>query len=458
MSSKTVLDRVFDSDRDLLLAALDNPYECPMIIGTNGKIRFMSRFSLKLLGITSSDVLGEPIIKVFKDSLLPEVLKTGKAIIGQSIYIAGKQQIITNIPIKDQKGNIIGALGKGIINEASKIKKLLHEIEMLKTQLQVYRGDTEDNNFLVGKSESIMEVQKSTVTASSSDAPVLITGETGTGKEIVAHYIHRNSLRADCPFVRVNCAAIPGELFESELFGYEKGSFTGASSRGKKGKFELAHSGTILLDEIGELPLKMQSKLLRVLQEHTIDRVGGTKPVKVNFRLIASTNQDLQNMIKEGLFRKDLFYRINIFHIITPNLRDILEDIPRISSYLISCLRKEFAYGPTQISDDAMEKLKGHDWPGNVRELRNVLERAMITVKDKEIRAEDFPKQIGEQNKKCVGAGSTCSLRKALEDAERDAITEALRLAVGNKAKASRMLGIHRTGLYQKAKKYHIAV
>jgi len=457
MSHETTPDSLSYLDKDLIIAALENPYECPMIIGTDGKIRFMSRFSPRLLGITPSEVLGKPLDEVIKNSHLHEVLKTGKARIGESIYISGKQQIIANIPLKDPDGNVIGAMGKGMFNEVSKIKKLLQEIEALKTQLKLYRNDAENGGFLAGKSEPIMEVRKGAIAASTSDAPVLITGETGTGKEIVAHYIHRNSLRADGPFIRVNCAAIPGELFESELFGYEKGSFTGASSHGKKGKFELAQGGTILLDEIGELPLNMQAKLLRVLQDYTIDRVGGTKPVKVDFRLIASTNQDLQNMIKNGLFRKDLLYRINIFHIITPNLRDIPEDIPLISSYLMSCLRKEFAYGPTRISDNAIEMLKEYGWPGNVRELRNVLERAMITEKDEEIRVEDFPRRIREQKKKYVGAGDTCSLRKTLEDAERNTIIEALHSTKGNKAKTSKILGIHRTGLYKKIKKYQIA-
>jgi len=458
MSPETTLDSLPYLGKDLIVAALENPYECPMIIDTDGKIRFMSRFSPRLIGVTPSEVLGKPIDRVIKNSHLHEVLQTGKARIGESIYIGGKQQIIANIPLKDRDGNVIGALGKGMFNEASKIKKLLHEIEMLKTRLQLYRGDAEDTDFLAGKSEPIMEAQKSAIAASTSDAPVLITGETGTGKEIVAHYIHMNSRRADCPFIRVNCAAIPEELFESELFGYEKGAFTGASSSGKKGKFELANGSTILLDEIGELPLSMQAKLLRVLQDYTIDRIGGIKPVKVDFRLITSTNQDIPNMIKNGLFRKDLFYRINIFHITTPNLRDIPEDIPLISSYLMSCLRKEFVYGPTQISDDAMEELKGHDWPGNVRELRNVLERAMITVKDKEICMKDLPVRIKGHKKKYVSAGNSSSLRKTLEDAERNAIIEALRSTKGNKVKASKILKIHRTGLYQKVKKYQIAV
>jgi transcriptional regulator with PAS, ATPase and Fis domain len=258
--------------------------------------------------------------------------------------------------------------------------------------------------------------------------------------------------------VRVNCAAIPEELFESELFGYEKGSFTGASSHGKNGKFEIAHGGTILLDEIGELPLRMQAKLLRVLQEHTIDRVGSTKPITVDFRLVTSTNQDIPHMIEKGLFRKDLFYRISVFHITTPNLRDIREDIPQISSYLISRLKKEVPYGPAQISNEALSALKKYSWPGNVRELRNVLERAMITGKRKEIRMEDLPRRISEQGEQYTTAEDVCSLRKILEDAEKNAIIKALRSAKGNKVEASRILGIHRTGLHQKVKKYQLEV
>jgi transcriptional regulator with PAS, ATPase and Fis domain len=345
-----------------------------------------------------------------------------------------------------------------MFNEAGKVEKLVSEIEALKAQLEVYRNDAEKEDFLTGKSEAIVEVQKNAIAASTSDASVLITGETGTGKEIVAHYIHSNSRRVNRPFVRVNCAAIPEELFESELFGYEKGSFTGASSHGKNGKFEIAHGGTILLDEIGELPLRMQAKLLRVLQEHTIDRVGSTKHITVAFRLVTSTNQDIPHMIEKGLLRKDLFYRSSVFHITTPNLRDIREDIPQVSSYLISRLKKEVPYGPTQISNETLSALKKYSWPGNVRELRNVLERAMITGKSREIQVKDLPGRIREQGAQYIPADDVCSLRKILEDAERKAIIEILRITGGSRTKASQILEIHRTGLYQKIKKYQINV
>ena len=461
MSRETKFDSLSYLGKDLIIAALENPYECPMIIDTNGNIRFMSRFSPSLLGITPSEVLGKPLDEVIKNSHLHEVLTTGKARIGEPLYVGGKEQVIANIPLKDRDGKVIGALGKGMFNEASKIRKLLHEIEMLKTRIELYRNDTRSYDFLVGESARITEVRKSAVQASTSDAPVLITGETGTGKEVIAHYIHNNSRRADHPFVRVNCAAIPGELFESELFGYEGGSFTGAHPRGKQGKFELAQGGTILLDEIAELPPNMQAKLLRVLQDYEIDRVGGTKSVKLNFRLISSTNRNLQDMIETNSFRKDLFYRINIFHIKTPNLQDIPEDIPLINSYLMSCLKEEIIRGPTRISNDAMKALQQYNWPGNVRELRNVLERAVIIAKGSEITLEDLPGRIKEyKKKKNVSANNNVgsSLRNTLEAAERNAIIGALRSAEGNKVKASKILNIHRTGLYQKIKKHQIVV
>lgn len=220
---------------------------------------------------------------------------------------------------------------------------------------------------------------------------VLITGESGTGKEVVAQFIHENSRRAQGPFIRVNCASIPRELFESELFGYERGAFTGALAKGKPGKFELADGGTILLDEIGEMLMPMQVKLLRVLEDRAIDRLGGVAPIPVDFRLIAATNRDLPRMVKEGKFRMDLYYRINILHLHTPSLCSIPEDIPVLVTHLTSHLKEDLGISEITISDEAMKVLELYNWPGNVRELKNVLERAVIVSKDKVIRVEDLP-------------------------------------------------------------------
>jgi transcriptional regulator with PAS, ATPase and Fis domain len=346
------------------------------------------------------------------------------------------------------------------------IRELYQQLEILEGQLKYYHKevaslkDSYKFDKIIGNSPLIQEAQKGALQAARSDASVLITGESGTGKEACAFFIHRSSKRADAPYIRVNCAAIPAELIESELFGYEGGAFTGAKPGGKLGKFELAHKGTILLDEIGDMPLNMQAKLLRVLQEREIERVGGTKPIKVDFRLIASTNKDLQDMIKKGAFRTDLLYRLNIFYINTPSLRSISEDIPEIASFLISELSEKTKMSPKRVSPEAMAALKQYDWPGNVRELRNVIERAMIIADGPEILLLHLPARIADLVGKS-GSGSAkriTHLRDAVADAERRVINDVLRFTEGNKVKAAKLLGVHRTVLYQKMKRYNIPI
>src|SRR5512137_113780 len=446
---------------DVIYALIDNPYECPIVINKQGIICFMSRFSKRLIGIDADEAVGKHIKDVIKETHLHEILKDGKARIADLLYIAGKQQVISRIPLKDLHGKILGAVGKGVLNEAVKVAELSRRIEVMDGQLQYYQkqvSDMKGGAAIVGRSEAITQMKESAMLAAKSNASVLMTGESGTGKEVAAYFIHQNSSRANGPFIRVNCASIPRELFESELFGYEGGAFTGARSQGKPGKFELANRGTILLDEIGEMPRPMQAKLLRVLQEHTVDRLGGTNPIPADFRLIAATNRDRQDMVKKGDFRMDLFYRINILSIHAPRLRDIREDIPLLAAHLIGLLNEEMGWGASAISPEAMEELKNYDWPGNVRELRNVIERAMIIAKERLIRPEDLPERVRRSGTgelaltSATAALRTGNLRLALAETERQLIVEALRSAGGNKAKAARTLGIHRTSLYEKMK------
>jgi transcriptional regulator with PAS, ATPase and Fis domain len=446
---------------DVIYALIDNPYECPIVINKQGIICFMSRFSKRLIGIDPDEAVGKHIKDVIKETHLHEILKDGKARIADLLYIAGKQQVISRIPLKDLHGKILGAVGKGVLNEAVKVAELSKRIEVMDGQLQYYQkqvSDLKGGATIVGRSAAIAQMKESALLAAKSNATVLMTGESGTGKEVAAYFIHQNSSRASGPFIRVNCASIPRELFESELFGYEGGAFTGARSQGKPGKFELANRGTILLDEIGEMPRPMQAKLLRVLQEHTVDRLGGTNPIPADFRLIAATNRDLQEMVRKGDFRMDLFYRINILSIHAPRLRDIREDIPLLAAHLIGLLNEEMGWGASAISPEAMEELKNYDWPGNVRELRNVIERAMIIAKERLIRPEDLPERVrrcgtGEPSlTSATAAPRAGNLRLALAETERQVIAEALRSAGGNKAKAARTLGIHRTSLYEKMK------
>lgn len=246
-------------------------------------------------------------------------------------------------------------------------------------------------------------------------------------------------------------------MIESELFGYEGGAFTGARAQGKPGKFELANNGTILLDEIGDMPLTMQAKLLRVLQDQELERIGGTTTIKVDYRLITSTNKDLQEMMGKGMFREDLYYRISSFHIHAPSLRSIPEDIPVIARHLLSLLNEEVGSYPTDISNEAMKMLSKYQWPGNVRELKNVLERGLITARGGQIKPEHLPGRIARIERMNEGfIRPDGSLRDALADMERQIILDALQSVGGNRKKAAKVLGIHRSSLYEKMRQHNV--
>lgn len=444
---------------EYIYALIDNPYECPIIIGPDGIIIFISRYSEKLLGIDGDDAIGKHVTEVVDGTHLHEILKDGKARIGDMLHIAGRQQLISRIPLRDFEGNLIGAVGKGMLNEVTRLWDLQRKVELLDGQLRYYQNQVNQlkgGNIIIGESAPIRDVKEKCLLAAKTTSTILITGESGTGKEIIAYFIHQSSQRADQPFIKVNCASIPPELFESELFGYEHGAFTGARSKGKMGKFEMAHGGTILLDEIGELPLSMQAKLLRILQERTVDRLGGTKTIPVDFRLIAATNRDLSDLIKEDKFRIDLYFRINVFNIQAPSLRQMTADIHLIANYLLSQLKSEISWGPSGISEEALELMKRYSWPGNVRELRNVMEKASIIAKGNMILPDDLPEQVRlcndggqEQNDSLLGG----NLKHILEETEKKVIGDVLRSVQGNKTKAADILGIHRTSLYDKLNK-----
>lgn len=453
-------------DDTLLDTFVDNPYECPIVIDENGIIRFMSRYNVGLYGFTPEQAVGKHITEVNKNSRMHETLITGKAEIGETYQLGNRQQIVARIPLRDRNGKIIGVLGKRIFHRVETIRALYQKLEILEGQLKYYHKEVTNlktypyDKIVAGKSALIQEAMHTALQAAKSDVAVLITGESGTGKEACACFIHQSSKRADGPYITVNCAAIPAELIESELFGYEGGAFTGAKAGGKPGKFELANKGTILLDEIGDMPLNMQAKLLRVLQEREIERVGGTKPIKVDFRLIASTNKDLQEMIKKDTFRMDLFYRLNIFNVNTPSLRSIPEDIPEIASFLINELSQKEKMPAKIVSRAAMIALQRYPWPGNVRELRNVVERALIIAEGPEIQLRHLPSRIAGLVQKSSSSPQKyiAPLRDAVSEAETKAIIEAIRSVGGNKLKAAKILGVHRTVLYQKIKKYNISL
>ncbi|WP_246804236.1 sigma-54 interaction domain-containing protein [Desulfosarcina cetonica] len=291
--------------------------------------------------------------------------------------------------------------------------------------------------------------------AATNDYPVLIAGESGTGKELFAQGIHHASPRSVHPFVQINCAAIPKDLLEAELFGYERGAFTGARSAGKPGKFELANKGSIFLDEIGDLPLEMQPKLLRVLEGKVFERVGGNTVIQSDFRLIAATNQNLDRLIETGRFRRDLYYRLNVISLTIPPLKTRPEDIVPIARHLLRRASPRTDGRKIGLSPAAIDALQGYAWPGNVRELSNILDRAMATMTGEMIEPADL---AFTRRKKPAGSADpgTIAMRQLQADTEKNAILKALKQTGNNKARAASLLGIHRTLLYKKMKKHAI--
>lgn len=449
--------------QELLMALLDNPYESMILIDSHGIVRFMSRANDGIYLLPPQEAIGRHISEVSPESGMLRVLETGKAEIGRSMLLDNQWRVVGRIPLK--RGNrIVGVVGKLMFMSHDKLKSLYQRIDTLERNLDYYKEELNALNgsrytfdSIIGDSEPIQQAKTLALQAAENDVSVLIVGESGTGKELFAHSIHRASPRAGNNFVRVNCAAIPHDLIEAELFGYEEGAFTGANKKGKPGKFELADKGTIFLDEIGDMPSDVQVKLMRVLQEKEVERIGGRGPKPVNFRLISATNQNLEKMIGTGMFRLDLYYRLNVISIHLPPLRAISEDIPLIFKHVMKRLNETRKQPVHHVSGQVLEAIKNYPWPGNVRELQNVVERAMIVCKEGRIELADLPISVRETPpyKNPVAAG-TSSLKEILESAERKAVMSALESCGNNRVKAAALLGIHRTGLYQKMKKYGI--
>ncbi len=304
---------------------------------------------------------------------------------------------------------------------------------------------------LIGNSNKIQQLREQIELAARSSSRVVILGESGSGKELVAHILHEKSPRVDKPFVEMNCAAIPQELIESELFGHEKGSFTGAFER-KKGKFELADEGTLFLDEVGDMSLSTQSKVLRIIETQEFQRVGGNKNIKVDVRIIAATNKDLREEAKKGNFREDLLFRLNVIPIIVPPLRDRKEDIPELVEYFLEYFAVEYGQKPKKITPDGLSMLQAYDWPGNIRELKNVIERFVIMNPSNNITAKNI--LIGESTRSDYFSFNT--LREARDAFEKDFIARKLEENNWNISKTAEILDIERSNLHRKIKTYEI--
>jgi Nif-specific regulatory protein len=345
-----------------------------------------------------------------------------------------------------------------IIAQALKIQRLVEEERgrLLAENIHLRQELRERYDFsnLIGTSGPMRQVYEQVAQVAPANTTVLIRGESGTGKELIAHAIHYNSPRAKKPFVKVSCAALPESLIESELFGYEKGAFTGADAR-KKGRFELAEGGTLFLDEIGEVNLATQVKLLRVLQEREFERVGGTETIKANVRLIAATNKDVEHAIAAGTFREDLFYRLNVFTIFVPPLRERKGDLLLLADHLLLKLSRQHGKIIKRISTPAIDMLMSYHWPGNVRELENAIERAVLMCDGQVIHSHHLPPSL--QTAEASGTVTRVSLRDAVVAYEKDLIQDALKTTRGNRAKAARLLDTTERIINYKVRKYAIA-
>jgi transcriptional regulator with PAS, ATPase and Fis domain len=446
---------------EVIKAILKNRYEGMIVVDTQGHVAFMDKPTEKLFGLSPGRAKGRPFAEFFKDLGLLEVLKTGAPQIGQIQEIGGQKKIVTRFPIiKD--GQIIGAVGKVVFHELEEIKELSAKIRELEARISKYKEDlmainrasyTFDN--ILGGSKSITKAKEMARRIASTDSTILLVGESGTGKELFAHSIHQASARSNGPFVRVNCPSIPFDLAESELFGYEKGAFTGASKVGQKGKFEVASGGTIFLDEISSMPLTIQAKLLRVIQEKEIQPLGSTETKKVDFRLVAATNVDLSDLIRKGSFRADLYYRLSSVPVHIPPLRKRREDIPLIVNTLLPSINQKLNAAVHSITPEALAQLVSYDWPGNIRELFNVMEQGILNSYPA---TEISPKSLPEFLRNTVSSHMIrdIGISSTVAEAERKAIVQTLEATKGNKRKASQMLGISRQGLYQKMRRLNI--
>jgi PAS domain S-box-containing protein len=438
---------------------LDNIHNGVIITDADGYVIYFNKPYGQFLGIEADAQIGKHATEVIENTRMHIVAKTGEAEINKPHNIKGQNMVVQRIPIK-RDGKVVAVFGQVMFKHVRDVDKLAKELSLLQSKLKMYeeellslRAERYTFDSILGTNPVIMSLKKEALRAAATNFPVLITGESGTGKEMFAQAIHNGSPRRLHPFIRINCASIPRDLLESELFGYEKGAFTGASPAGKYGKLELANKGTVFLDEIGDMPSEMQPKILRVLEEKEMERIGGTAPVKSDFRLIAASNQPMAEMVNDGRFRKDLYYRLNVIHFHIPPLRERRDDIITIAKKLLAGMASNTSFPEIKIHPAAEAILLNYDWPGNIRELVNVLSRVICLLERDTIQPYDIPFFLRSGKERPGGAVQT-SLDSVMDTAEKDAIISALASSGNNKTAAAALLCIHRTHLYKKMKKY----
>jgi transcriptional regulator with PAS, ATPase and Fis domain len=472
-----------DGQRILELAARSmfdlfaNASEGMMLVDRNARVVWINdqykRF-LPALGFQRvEDFVGHPVSEVVHNTQMHRVLETGKPILIDLLSNKAGTFGVSRIPLRDEAGNVIGALGIVLFDHPeTTLQPLIHKFASLQRELDDARRELATQRrskytlaSFVGTSTAALEVKRQARKAAQSSSPVLLLGETGTGKELLAHAIHAASARARSPFVSVNIAAIPDTLLEAEFFGVAPGAYTGADRKGRDGKFKLADGGTLFLDEIGDMPLALQPKLLRALQEGEIEPLGSNKLVPFDARVIAATSRDLSTLVREGKFREDLYYRLNVLPVKVPPLRERRADIPALAEVLVEDIAMRNGTAPFELGADAVAMLSSQRWRGNIRELRNVLEQAAMRTESscidekllehvlRDAGIERVPPAPPLPVQRSAAAAAVQALRPLAEqvaEVERCAIQAALQATNGNKLAAAKLLGISRAKLYER--------
>lgn len=460
---------------DIIDDVVDDPNHAVLLINKRGKIIFVNTCFLRQLGFRIEQVLGTYVDDLYTGEIM-ETVQTGVPHKGYVFLVNGTYHIASSYPIY-RNGKIIGAIGRSIflnIAEANQFSKMISQLEeeFVKAKNLNYQLHSSKNSFdnLIGTSPIFLKIKSLAQGFANTDSTVLITGESGTGKDLYAKAIHYKSNRKNGPFIRINCAAIPEQLLESELFGYNEGTFTGAVKGGKKGKFELANKGTIFLDEIGEMPLSMQAKLLVVLQEKEIEPLGSQTliPKKIDVRIIAATNQDLHKLVSEGKFRQDLYYRLNVINLNLPPLRYRKDDIPLLSRHILGKVLKRINNANINFEPEALKLMNDYNWPGNVRELENYIERSasMANIEGRSTIGQECIAELinlnisnpvfnrSGQKLPIAQGGKLPTLKEYMDLCEKRLLEETLRTTNGDKTSAAQILDLHISALYKKINKH----
>lgn len=462
----TVLEFVQSVDfaYDIFEHLLSNPFDAMTVVDTDAIVRFISPIHENFFRQRHGEGYGRPVQKMIENTRLHKVVQSGKAEVGHIQRMNGSNRVVSRTPIYRGK-KIVGAIGRIMFKGPEQLEKLNQEINSLESEVKFYRREAEAmrrNEYglesIIGSSRGIRDLKNDIIRIAPLDVPVLVCGESGSGKELVAQAIHRISSRRSNNMIMINAAALPSTLVESELFGYSAGAFTGAHQKGHPGKFEQANGGSLFLDEIGDMPLDVQAKLLRVLQDGSVEKLGSTKSMKVDFRLISATNRDLDEMIRENDFRLDLYYRISPVVLHVPPLRDRLEDIPALADEFLRHFAERHSRPVCSLSAEVISLLQSHNWPGNVRQLKHEVERAAIFSNGGVIEAELLQRSlhggglaaVPDRPIAGVSASNDLQLKDHMQKVEDVVIESAMQRLKGNKKRVAEELGISRSYLYKK--------